>query len=82
LNGVTGAYPNALFIVSPEQLAEFTNEVAKLRKPADLSKLADRFGVRRTDPAFWPLSDALHKEWQRIAPREAAILDYSRLENF
>jgi hypothetical protein len=82
LNGVTGAYPNALFIVSPEQLAEFTNEVAKLRRPADLSKLADRFGVRRTDPAFWPLSDALHKEWQRIAPREAAILDYSRLENF
>lgn len=82
LNGVVGAYPNALFVVSPEQLPEFTRSVAKLAHPADLSRLAERFGIRRTAPNFWPLSDAVHQEWHRIAPREAAILDYSRLENF
>jgi len=47
----------------------------------DLVRLTDRFGVRRTDRRFWPLSDAIHAEWRRIAPREAAVLDYSRFEN-
>ena len=26
-------------------------------------------------------SDALHAEWRRTAPKEAAVLDYSRFEN-
>ena len=43
--------------------------------------LTERFGVRRTDPRFWPTSDALHAEWRHTAPKEAAVLDYSRFEN-
>ncbi len=81
LNGVIGAYPNALFAVDPEKLPDFVAAVAHLSDEADLVKLTDRFGVRRTDHRFWPLSDALHAEWRRLAPREAAILDYSRLDN-
>jgi hypothetical protein len=79
--GVAGAYPNALFAVAPEQLADFVDAVGGLADPAGLTALTDRFGVRRTDRRFWPLSDALHAEWRRRAPGEAAILDYSRLEN-
>ena len=60
---------------------DFVAAVARLTDEADLVKLTDRFGVRRTDRRFWPLSDALHAEWRRTAPREAAILDYSRLDN-
>jgi hypothetical protein len=81
LNGVIGAYPNALFAVDPEKLPDFVAAVAHLSDEADLVKLTDRFGVRRTDHRFWPLSDALHAEWRRVGPREAAILDYSRLDN-
>ncbi len=81
LDGVIGAYPNALFAVDPEKLPDFVAAVARLADETDLVKLTDRFGVRRTDRRFWPLSDALHGEWRRTAPREAAILDYSRLDN-
>lgn len=81
LNGVVGAYPNALYQVTPETLPEFIKTVSKLATTDDLTQLTNRFGIRRTNPDFWPISDAIHAEWQRIAPREAAILDYSRLEN-
>jgi len=81
LDGVIGAYPNALFAVDPEKLPDFVDAVARLANEADLVALTDRFGIRRTDPRFWPTSDALHAEWRRTAPREAAVLDYSRLDN-
>ncbi len=32
-------------------------------------------------PALRDITDAIHAEWHRRAPDEAAILDYSRLEN-
>lgn len=81
LNGVVGAYPNAFYTVDLAELANFTDAVARLGSEDDLIALTDRFGVRRTDRRFWPLSDAIHAEWRRIAPQDAAILDYSRFEN-
>ena len=81
LDGVVGAYPNAFFAVDPEKLPIFVEAVGKLGNEVDLVRLTQGFGVRRTDPRFWPTSDALHTEWRRTAPKEAAVLDYSRFEN-
>jgi len=81
LDGVVGAYPNAFYTVDLAELANFTDAVARLEQEEDLVALTDRFGVRRTDLRFWPLSDAIHAEWRRSAGQEAAILDYSRFEN-
>jgi hypothetical protein len=81
LDGVVGAYPNAFFAVDPEKLPDFVDAIEHLNDEGDLVKLTGRFGIRRTDPRFWPTSDALHAEWRRSAPLEAAVLDYSRLEN-
>ena len=81
LDGVVGAYPNALFAVDPEKLPAFVSAVASLADDAGLVALTERFGIRRTDPRFWPSSDALHAEYRQSAPRAAAILDYSRLDN-
>ena len=81
LDGVVGAYPNAFFAVDPEKLPVFVEAVGRLGSEADLVRLTERFGVRRTDPRFWPTSDAVHAEWRRTAPKEAAVLDYSRFEN-
>ena len=81
LDSVIGAYPNAFFAVDPEKLPNFVDAVARLADEGDLVRLTEKFGVRRTDPRFWPTSDALHAEWRRTAPREAAVLDYSRFEN-
>ena len=81
INGVAGAYANAIFAVDAEKLPNFVDAVATLANTDDLRKLVDRFGVRRTDPRFWPASDAVHSAWRKMAPREAAVLDYSRLAN-
>ena len=81
LDGVVGAYPNALFAIAPGELPGFVAATAALEGDAGLTRLADRYGVRRTDRRFWSLSDGIHAEYRRRNPREAAVLDYSRLEN-
>lgn len=81
VNGVAGAYPNTLFMVDVEKLPGFVDAVARLASPDDLKVLVERFGVRRSDPRFWSISDAIHTAWRRMAPGEAAVLDYSRLDN-
>lgn len=81
LDGVVGAYPNAFYSIDLADLERFAAAVAGLASEDDLLQLTDRFGVRRTDRRFWPLSDVIHAEWRRRAPQEAAILDYSRFEN-
>ena len=81
IDGVAGAYPNAIYALDAEKLPDFVDRVSRLESNADLVKLTERHGIRRTDPRFWPTSDALHAAWRRQAPREAAILDYSRLDN-
>jgi hypothetical protein len=55
--------------------------VASLASEADYRRLADRFAVRRTNPGFWAVSDQLVDAYVASAPREAGILDSSRLEN-
>lgn len=81
LDGIVGAYPNMIFTLNSGELPRFVRAVQGLGSDDDLQRLAQRFSVRRTDPRFWEVSDALHDHWQQTAPREAAIMDYSRLEN-
>ena len=80
-NGFIGAYPNAFFSIGVDQLALFVEAVKALKSDADYSALLDRFGVRRTDPRFWDVSDSLNARYRRDQPIEAGWFDYSRLEN-
>jgi len=81
LGGAVGAYPNALFAVDSAQLPAFADAVRNLDGTAALTRLVDRFGVRRSDPRFWAVSDTIHARQKAIRPLEYGILDYSRLEN-
>ncbi|MEN9479255.1 MAG: hypothetical protein RLZZ298_650 [Pseudomonadota bacterium] len=81
INGVAGAYPNAIFAVDVENLPKFVDAVSRLASMDDLVKLTEGFGIRRTNPDFWAISDTIHAIWRKMAPREAAVLDYSRLDN-
>ena len=82
LDGVAGAYPNAIFAVNAAELPIFSKAVMALGSDDDLVRLTDRFGIRRTDPRFWSLSDSIHANWRERSPNDAAILDYSRLDDF
>ena len=81
LDGIVGAYPNALFHLDASELPRFVRAVETLASDDDVQRLHQRFAVRRTDARFWRISDAVHDYWQSVEPRQAAILDYSRLEN-
>jgi hypothetical protein len=79
--GFVGAYPNAFYVVPRARLDEFVDAVAALATDADYSELAARFGVRRTDPEFWPTSDRLHALYRERWPIEAGLFDLSRIED-
>ncbi len=79
--GFIGAYPNALYAVPRTRVAEFTAAVGALSSEADYQSLADRFAMRRTNPRFWTFSDLLQEAYVHMAPDEAALFDYNRLEN-
>lgn len=81
MNGIVGAYPNAIFTVDAVKLPQFVEAVSKLKTDTDLIHLTDRYGIRRTDPRFWPISDEIHALSKTNRPNEYGVLDYSRLEN-
>jgi hypothetical protein len=80
-NGIIGAYPNAFFTVDQSSLGAFISAIEQLKSLEDLGPLTDRFGIRRTDPRFWSVSDRIHIDYHQNQPTEFGILDYSRLDN-
>jgi hypothetical protein len=79
--GFVGAYPNAFLRVDRGALPAFVAAIGKLESEADYEALLDRYGVRRSDPAFWAHSDDLFAAYERLSPLEAGRFDYNRLEN-
>jgi hypothetical protein len=79
--GFIGAYPNAIYRVAPAELPAFAAAIGKLASEADYRAFADRFAIRRTNPAFWAASDAMTDAYAKSAPLEAGLFDYNRLDN-
>lgn len=79
--GFVGAYPNALLRLKSHEISEFADWIDGLVTEADYQALMTRFGVRRTDPGFWQLSDLLHAKIRAESPVAGGLLDYNRLEN-
>ncbi len=79
--GLVGAYPNAFYRVDRKQLPDLVTAIGTLGSEADYAALLDRFGVRRSDPAFWEHSDDLFAAFETLSPVEAGRFDYNRLEN-
>ena len=79
--GVIGAYPNAFYRINPDQLPAMADAIRKLKSEADYAAFSERFAVRRTDPGFWAVSDALVERYRRDQPIQAGILDLNRFEN-
>ena len=81
VRGFIGSYPNIFFQLPAQQLGEFVAAIETLRSEQDYASLLQRYGVRRTDPRFWQLSDSLHQQYRDIAPVEAGLFDLNRYEN-
>lgn len=81
VKGFIGAYPNVFFQVSDEALPKFLRAIESLRSEDDYAQLVETFGVRRTFPDFWQVSDKLNAHYRELSPREAGIFDLNRYEN-
>jgi hypothetical protein len=81
LKGVVGAYPAVFWRVKEGDINQFVNAVVAVRSEQDYRQLLRDFGVRRTSPDFWAVSDRMHALYRAENPVEAGLLDYSRLEN-
>ncbi len=78
--GILGAYPNALFRVSAEQLGAFVDAVRDLRDESAYEALRHDYGVLRHHARFWAHSDRLHDDYANLDPLGHGTLDYSRLQ--
>ncbi|MDP5069727.1 MAG: fatty acid cis/trans isomerase, partial [Congregibacter sp.] len=79
--GFTGAYPNMFFQITEGQLPKFSAALRSLQSPEDYTSLVDQFGVRRTAPWFWKLSDDFTALYRSSYPVEAGLFDLNRYEN-
>lgn len=79
--GILGSHPNAFYVAPHARLGEFVAQVAGLRGEADYVALQREFGVRRTAPEFWAISDRLVETYRAAWPLEAGLLDLNRYEN-
>jgi hypothetical protein len=77
-SGFLGAYPNYFFMVNEKELDSFAQSIASLGSEADYRKMLDLWGVHRTDPWFWRVSDKFHRMIDAGDPVTAGLLDYNR----
>ena len=80
-NGVVGDHPNVLLKVREEDIPAFADAISRLSSEADYGNLLAQYGVRRTDPMFWQVSDEIARVNKTLEPKASGILDYNRLEN-
>jgi hypothetical protein len=81
VNGFIGSYPNAFFRVPDSEVDEFVQAIESMRNEQDYANLISFYGVRRTQPEFWPQSDAINTHHKATFPREAGLFDLNRYEN-
>ena len=79
--GVLTSYPNFIFNVKAEQVAEFVAAMEQARDASAFAKLVERWGIRRTHPEFWRYFHDMSAYIQQTEPLEAGVLDMNRYEN-
>jgi hypothetical protein len=80
-SGFIGSYPNVFFEVQEAELGQFVSAIESMRSEADYANLVSRYGVRRTQKTFWPMSDSLNAHYKKEFPVEAGLFDLNRYEN-
>ncbi|TGD74855.1 peptidylprolyl isomerase [Mangrovimicrobium sediminis] len=79
--GFLGAYPNYFFMVNEAELPRFAAAVAALDSEHAYYRLQQRWGVGRSDPWFWRVSDKFHAMIKRDGDVGAGLLDYNRYQS-
>jgi hypothetical protein len=79
--GVLTSYPNFLFNLPVEEVAEFVAALEATKNPAEFEAMTARWGVRRSHPRFWEYFHDLSTHIREHEPVEAGVLDMNRYHN-
>ncbi|MCH2187017.1 fatty acid cis/trans isomerase [Myxococcota bacterium] len=82
VRGYLGSYPNFAFDVELDQLETFIAALQAVETEEEFSALVDLWGVRRTDPEFWPTMDWFYSDFREQSPTEAGLFDLARYGNY
>jgi len=76
-----GAYPNFFFEINYKDLDAFVEQYAEITNYAKYNALVELYGVRRTNPRFWQVSDWFYAKYQHDEPVMAGLFDLNRYKN-
>ncbi len=76
-----GSYPNFFFTVALEDIDEFSKICASIQNKQDYEKFVDKYGVRRTSPLFWEMSDWFQDKYREAKPIISGLFDLNRYQN-
>ncbi|HKO89897.1 MAG TPA: fatty acid cis/trans isomerase [Polyangiaceae bacterium] len=76
-----GSYPEFFFVVPLSEVESFVARYDGIQNRDDYERFTARFGVRRTNPAFWQAADWFNAQALREQPVRAGILDLNRYQD-
>jgi hypothetical protein len=78
IDGLATSYPNLFFEVAEEKLPDFLGQLNTVRSEAAAKAFIRSWGVLKTNPRFWEVSDQLHAYLRELDPVEYGVMDYTR----
>jgi hypothetical protein len=81
LRGLEGSFPQFFFEVELSEVELFVDLVTNVKTRADYERFVGRFGLRRTNSAFWDLADWFNDQYLREEPVRAGVFDLNRYQN-
>ena len=79
--GILSSYPNFIFNLQATEVPAFVSAMERANDRADLDRLVERWGVRRSHPDFWHYFSDLTRYLEETTPVEAGVFDMNRYEN-
>ncbi|MCQ4261653.1 peptidylprolyl isomerase [Stutzerimonas stutzeri] len=79
--GILSSYPNFIFNLQAAEVPAFVSAMERVNDRADLDRLVERWGVRRSHPDFWHYFSDLKRYLEETTPVEAGVFDMNRYEN-
>jgi hypothetical protein len=76
--GVAGSYPNFYFDVTRKQLPSFVKDLKSVTSANKFNEFTAKYGVRRSSPKFWEVTDAFQDALKHQDTVEAGLLDLNR----
>jgi len=81
VKGFVGSYPNFFIELAFDELQTFVDEYVEIDSYERYDALIRKYGIRRSNPAFWRSSDWFNEKYRYDSPVYAGVFDLNRYQN-